>query len=383
MVTVFDLVEGGLCRRRWCAHAGALVAAAFSSIVSAQSGGLTFQVGPANITFVSNAGVEIYSGQGAPVTTAAGTTVATANFIRVEKDPALPYLPTVFEVTASGASFVLTELRSQDETFRRTFGFRRGPSGPTDFFNANLKFVDGPGGPQVVIAEGGSMDVTPIDASLDHAFFNTQAISQTTVGGTILSSRSNSRWDQIIGPGQTVPVGENFTISAANSTQAFIVNFLRMPDLQSGAVVTCTAPDVCGVAGTGFFQALFGSAASRPLFGLPANAASTTVLTTLATGIPVPLFGCPPGAHPPPPRDLLATQVGQDLTLQWESVACAKSYEVRARFSDGSTFDINVGDSTRISRSVESVVAFAVASVGDDGSPGPFSPFEPVIRFPQ
>ncbi len=130
--------------------AGAVIAAgwlAFSGMVSAQSGDLIFQVGPANITFASNAGVEIYSGQGAPVTNAVGTIVGTANFIRVEKDPALPYLPTVFEVSALGASYVVTEIRSQDETLRRAFGFRRGPSGPTDFFDAAVISVRGSDGP--------------------------------------------------------------------------------------------------------------------------------------------------------------------------------------------------------------------------------------------
>ncbi len=58
-----------------------------------------------------------------------------------------------------------------------------------------------------------------------------------------------------------------------------------------------------------------------------------------------------PAGGPAAPARPVGNPGGSGPHVRWESVACAKSYEVRARFSDGSNFDINVGDTTEISRS--------------------------------
>jgi hypothetical protein len=355
--------------------------------LSAQSGSTVLQITNLSLNQTPD-GILLVRAVNAPVQTLGGQVVATANVTSVVVHPTLEYLPTVIQATVGGATVVVSQLASRDGTFRRTYGFDD-ISGAPGFLNAGLLVTADEGVITLVVSRATAAPTPP--TTLSHAFQFTQPRIDRLIGDTGLSFRPGNQWSLVPSPGQLISLGDNPSVSVINVTNPSElggVNFLRLPDGQSGAVITCVGfPAVCGLAGVGDFNGLYGTAVSRTpaSLGVSTNAASNTIVTHVDLSVPPNPPGCPTGALLPPPANLLARQfLGIHTELVWDSVECASGYAVSLRFADGGPRIFTVpgttlADSSYPSSFLGGLVAFSVASIGQDGRRGPFSVEQPGI----
>lgn len=315
---------------------------------------------------------------GGPVITLDGQQVGTAYVTSFREHPGLALPPTHIEIQSGSGTAIIGGLRSQDWTFSQTLGYDNFLGGMT-FASANFLKADD----EFLVSYDRLPAGSPASETYSHAFDFTQNRVDRQIGDTGLAFRPGNQWFLVTAFGQKTLVGDNpsysFTSLTAPAFRFGNVNMLRLPEGESGAVITCYGnPGICGFKGIGDYAGLYGTAISRApgSLGVTGSAASdTTVTYRLPPGPPDPP-GCPPGTTPAAPTNLVGGRKGGSGRLAWNSVKCAKFYVVRLIHADGRTEDISAGPLTTIGYSVSNyfdVVAFSVAARSASGVQGPFS----------
>ena len=337
-------------------------------------------------------GIRLKQASNATVTTLEGQAVGTARVTSFEAHPGLEYLPTIIEVTAGGVTAIIGGLQSTDGRFRQTLGYTS-EGALLSFYNSN--YVRTSDTEYLAFLEQGPTPTneTVPSPTLQHGFIFTQDRVDRRIGDTGLSFRPGNQWYLSPSFGQLLRAGDNPSISIASLTappQQYSLNFLRLPDQQSGSMVVCFGAAItCGLKGVGDFAGFFGRAFSLSIgsLGVNVNAASETVLTHRDSSVPPNAPGCP--AILPPPQsvvavdDLYEIQIGGTLELEhrfaiaWDSVECATGYVIRTFNADGTS------DQTTVSEPFFNAVggagtsryfqAVAVAAIGPNGVVGVFS----------
>ena len=334
-------------------------------------------------------GVRMKRASNAPVTTLAGQPVGTAWVTSFEAHPGLEDLPTVIEITAGGTTAIIGGLTSATGTFRQTLGYSSA-GGSLTFHGAN--YVAAGDTEYLAFLE----QLTPtnespgLPLSLSHGFQFTQNRVDRQIGDTGLTFRPGNQWFLSPASGQLTRLGDNPSMGFTNLTappHSYNVNYLRLPDQQSGAIVVCFGiPSTCGVKAIGDYEGYYGRALSLAvgILGVVVDAASETVLTYRDSSVPPNPPGCPPGRPLPSPRNVIGVVLGEDVgRLSWDSVECASHYIVRVVGAEGTAVDFNTQNPrlllTQLFAYQGTVVS--VAAVAPDGTVGAFSEAIPFNRL--
>ena len=321
-----------------------------------------------------------------------GANAGTASLTSVVAHPTMSFLPTFITADLSGIGRV--EITSIESNFSFTPNFRRATGlldrlfAPVDATVVRGGFNGSTPGNGFVAFKVSLQPTVPVPpTNFNFALDFTESRTDRVIGDTGTSFRNNSRLNFVASYGRKDPFGTNFSFSLANGVQAYNTNFLEAPG--GGALVTCRAtPFSCWWRGVGAYSAFAGTADTLDLalLGVTGNAGSTLVYSQQLTATQPGHGPCPPGEPPPPPAGLLGVQRVVDsrlraLTLSWDSVACARLYNLQTRVDGRIITDVQT---TR--PSVEEIVIpvfetleFRVAAIDDRGVLGTYSPWQRAI----
>jgi hypothetical protein len=337
-------------------------------------------------------GIKLLRATNAPVVVQPGSIPGRATLTSVVDHPTAPFFVSILTLDAAGQRVSVADVRSRPGAavpFHRSAAYLI-PAEVTGRQRFSVRWIDsGPSTPPFVGVGLTPQALAPQDVTFQHGFTFLDPRVDRIVDDTNTAVRNRSTWSLLQG-GAATQVGLNFTYAFANPAQSATVNFFRLPDEQSGAIVWCegtTRP--CFVVGTGSFDAFsgFADSLSIPSFG-DFQAASYTTINAVLNVVPSGYGACAQG-QPPAPAGLISARrpsAFAEIDLSWDSVACARAYRVRLFAEDGSQLGLPI----TISNTEFSVLqvngpnpqvnatSFTVASLDANDVEGPQSARRPI-----